>query len=232
MHRVDAADFKRRAAERALAFVRSGQVVGLGTGTTAAYAITGLARRVEQEGVRIVGVPTSDASARMARDLGIPLRDLNDVDQIDVTIDGADQVDPSFSLIKGAGGAHTREKLVARASRLEIIIIDAGKLVSQLGGDVPVPVEVLPFGWRTAQRGLESLGCTATMRRTGESPFVTDNGNYVVDCRFAGIDDPAALEQRIKLLPAVVESGLFVGLTGVLVVAGPDGLQVRETGAQ
>jgi ribose 5-phosphate isomerase A len=221
------ASYKRRAAERALEFVRDGMVVGLGTGSTAEFVTRGLARRMA-EGLRITGVPTSTATERLARELGIPLVDLNAVDGIDVTIDGADEVDPAFNLIKGAGGAHTREKLVARATRLEVIVVDSSKLVQRLGEAFALPVEVLPFGWRSAQRSLNALGCV-TMLRAGENgPFRTDNGNYVLDCRFGGIDDPAALERAIKGLPAVIESGLFVGLTGALVVAGPDGVTVTR----
>ena len=227
MARMDTAHYKQQAAERALEFVRDGQIVGLGTGSTAEQATRGLARRM-QHGLRITGVPTSEATTRLARELGIPLRDLNDVDAIDVTIDGADEVDPFFHLIKGGGGAHTREKLVARATRLEVIVVDSGKLVRRLGEAFPLPVEVLPFGWRTAQRGLEALGCTATLRGGEATSFRTDNGNPLLDCRFDGIDDPPALERAIKALPAVVESGLFIGLTGALVVAGPDGVQVTQ----
>jgi ribose 5-phosphate isomerase A len=224
---MDTAQFKQQAAERALALIEDGMVVGLGTGSTATYATCGLAVRI-RDGLRITGVPTSEATARLARELGLPLVDLNDVDAIDVTIDGADEVDPAYNLIKGGGGAHTREKLVARATRLEVIVVDHTKLVDQLGEAFPLPVEVLPFGWRAAQRGLEALGCTATLRGGDDAPFHTDDGNFILDCRFGGIDDPAALEQAIKSLPAVIDSGLFVGLTGGLVVAGPDGVQVTR----
>lgn len=227
---VDTAAYKRQAAERAIEFVRDGQIVGLGTGSTAEHATRGLAQRIA-EGQRITAVPTSEATARLARELAIPLRDLNDVEAVDVTIDGADEVDPSYNLIKGGGGAHTREKLVARATRLEVIVVDSAKLIPLLGRAFPLPVEVLPFAWQTARRGLEALGCAATLRGDA-TPFLTDNGNYVLDCRFGGIDDPAALDQAIKSLPAVVESGLFVGLTGTLVVAGPDGVQVTDVAAR
>src|SRR3712207_5091527 len=170
MARVDTSAYKQQAAERALEFVRDGQVVGLGTGSTADHATRGLARRV-RDGLRITAVPTSEATARLARELGIPLRDLNHVDAIDVTIDGADEVDPSFHLIKGAGGAHTREKLVARATRLEVIVVDSSKLVRRLGETFPLPVEVLPFGWRAAQHSLEAIRCNAAMRGGAAKPF-------------------------------------------------------------
>ena len=224
---VDPARLKQQAAERALAFVEDGMVVGLGTGSTADFATRGLAARI-RDGLRVTGVPTSGRTARLARELGIPLRDLNDVDALDITIDGADEVDPACNLIKGGGGAHTREKLVARATRLEVIVADHSKLVRRLGEAFALPVEVLPFGWRIAQRGLEALGCSASPRARGDVPLHTDDGNLILDCRFGGIDDPAALEQAIKALPAVIESGLFVGLTGALVVAGPDGVEVTH----
>jgi ribose 5-phosphate isomerase A len=222
--------YKQQAAEGALPFVEDGMVVGLGTGSTAKYATQGLASRLRQ-GLRITGVATSEATTRLARELGIPLIDLNDADAIDITIDGADEVDPAFNLIKGGGGAHTREKLVARATRLEVIVVDHTKLVDRLGEAFALPVEVLPFGWRTAQRRVEALGCTATLRGDDDAPFHTDDGNFILDCRFGGIDDPAALEQAIKSLPAVIDSGLFVGLTGALIVAGPDGVQVTRVRA-
>lgn len=225
---MDTDEYKRQAAERALTFVQDGQVVGLGTGSTADHATRGLARRIEAEGLRVTGVPTSEATARLARELGIPLRDLNDVDGVDLTIDGADEVDPALNLIKGGGGAHTREKLVARASRVEVIAVDSRKVVPRLGEGFPVPVEVLAFGRDQVRRALTALGCTAELRGGEESPFLTDNGNEVLDCHFPGIDDPAALEAAIKAIPGVVESGIFAGLTGILVVAGPTGVAVTE----
>jgi ribose 5-phosphate isomerase A len=227
IRRMDASEFKRQAAERALELIANGMTVGLGTGTTAEFATRGLAQRMAK-GLRFTGVPTSNATARLALELGIPLKSLNDVDAIDVTIDGADEVDTAFNLIKGGGGAHTREKLVARATRLEVIVVDHSKLVQRLGEAFALPVEVLAFGWRTAQRGLEALGCTATLRVRDEAPFRTDDGNFILDCRFGGIGDPAALERTIKELPCVIDSGLFVGLTGALVVAGPDGVVVTR----
>jgi len=231
---VDAqTEYKRLAAERALTFVEDGMTVGLGTGSTAEFATRGLARRVA-EGLRVRCVPTSEAAARLARELGLTLLELNDVESIDVTIDGADAVDPDFNLIKGGGGAHTREKLVAYATRLEVIVVDTSKVVPRLGEAFPLPVEVLPVGWRHTARRLEALGCRATPRGGPVASFRTDNGNAVLDCDFGGIDDPPALAAAIKALPGVVESGIFIGLTGALVVAGADGVtvtRVRETSA-
>src|SRR6266571_5578981 len=208
---------KRRAAERALEFINDGQVVGLGTGTTAKFAIEGLGRLV-REGLSVRGVPTSVTTERMARELGIPLIDFNNVSEIHITLDGADQVDPDFNMIKGGGGALTREKLVALASAKRVIMLDESKLVSKLGTSRSLPVEVLPFAWSFSARLLGELDCVANLRQQQGAPFLTDNGNYILDCDFGLIEDPAALEKRIKLLPGVIESGLFIGVADALVI--------------
>lgn len=218
---------KERAAERALERVSSGQIIGLGTGSTAKFAIEGLARRV-REGLSIKGVPTSIATERMARDLGIPLVDLNEAGVIDVTLDGADEVDSSFNMIKGGGGALTREKLVARASTKRIMLVDESKLVDRLGQTRPVPVEVLPFAWTLSARMLSDLSCIPNLRKQGGTPFVTDNGNHILDCEFGPIEDAAALETRIKLLPGVIESGLFIGIADTLIIGFDDRVEIRE----
>jgi ribose 5-phosphate isomerase A len=218
---------KRRAAEGALQVVRDGQVIGLGTGSTAKFAIGGLGRLV-REGLRIKGVPTSIATERMARELGIPLVDLNEADSIDLTMDGADEVDPDFNMIKGGGGALTREKLVALASVREIILVDDSKLVSKLGRSRPLPVEVLPFAWTLSARLLSELGCVATLRQQAGIPFVTDNGNHIVDCDFGLIEDAPALEKSIKLLPGVIECGLFIAIADTLFIGFDDRVEIRE----
>lgn len=220
-------DSKKIAAERAIEFVSEGQVVGLGTGSTTAYAIKALGRLVK-EGLNIKGVPTSLASHDLARELGIPLVDLNLVEKIDITIDGADEVDPRFNMIKGGGGALTREKLVAISSVKKVFIIDDGKLVTHLGESRLLPVEVLPFAWRLSAGLLGRLGCEPTLRQSGEVPFETDNGNYILDCEFGPITAPEELEKKIKLLPGVVESGLFIGVADTLVVGFGDRVEVRQ----
>ncbi len=220
-------DLKLEAARRSVEFVRDKQVVGLGTGSTAAHAIRELGKRVGQ-GLDITGVATSKATAHLANEVGIPLVDLNDVGQVDISIDGADEVDPQFCMIKGGGGALTREKLVAISSRKRIIIVDHTKLVPVLGRSFKLPVEVLAFGWRLTQDHLASLGCAPQLRKSGEKPFETDNGNYIVDCDFREIVDPASLEAKIKLLPGVVESGLFVNLLDLLIIGTVDGVKVEE----
>jgi ribose 5-phosphate isomerase A len=223
----DRADRKRRTAERAVDFVANNQIVGLGTGSTARFAIEALGRRVKK-GLEITGVPTSLETERLARDAGIHLMTLNEVQKIDVSIDGADEVDPEYNLIKGGGGALTREKLVAVASSMRIIIVDDSKLVKRLGESFALPVEVLPFGWTHCARKLGGFGCSLGLRMTGDQPFETDNGNYILDCRFDSIIDPPQLERAIKLLPGVVESGLFVSLVDVLIIGYEDRVSVQQ----
>jgi ribose 5-phosphate isomerase A len=218
---------KRRAAESALELIRDGQVVGLGTGSTAKFAIEGLGRLV-RAGLSVRGVPTSIATERMARELGIPLLDLNEVAVIDITLDGADEIDPDFNMIKGGGGALTREKLVALASRKRVILVDESKLVSKLGQSRLLPVEVLPFSRTLTARLLTGLGCVANTRRQGEGEFVTDNGNHILDCAFGPIDDVPSLEKRIKLLPGVIECGLFVGIADTIIIGFDNRVEIRE----
>lgn len=218
---------KRRAAEYAIAMVNNGQVVGLGTGSTAKFAIEGLGRRI-REGLSIRGVPTSVGTEKLASDAGIPLVELNEVLVVDITIDGADEVDPDFNMIKGGGGALTREKLVALASKKRVILVDESKLVSKLGESHSLPIEVLPFAWALSSRRLSELGCTTSLRDRAGLPFVTDNGNYILDCDFGAMSDPATLESRIKLLPGVIENGLFIGIADTLVIGFDDRVEVRQ----
>jgi ribose 5-phosphate isomerase A len=219
-------DKKRTAAERALDFVADEMIVGLGTGSTTNYAIEGLARMVE-EGLKVQGVPTSVATEQLALRLGIPLVTLEEVDMVDVTIDGADEVDPSLNLIKGMGGALLREKVVAFHSAEEIIIIDDSKLVKQLGTKSPLPVEVARFGHTKTRKAMQELGCIAELKGR-DRPFITDNGNLVYECRFeGGIEDPELLEAELRLIPGVMESGLFIGLATKVVVATDDRVEVR-----
>lgn len=219
-------DKKQAAAERAVEFVQNGMVVGLGTGSTANFAIEALGRRVK-EGLEIAGVATSIGTERLAKKFGVPLVPLDEVKLIDLTIDGADEVDPSFNLIKGMGGALFREKVVAYASLEEIIIVDDSKLVDVLGIRTPLPVEVAPFGHRLTKAALEALGCQAKLKG-GEKPFKTDNGNLIYECKFDRIEDPEFLEIEIHLIPGVMETGLFIDLATKVVVGQESGTQVRE----
>jgi len=213
---------KQLAGERAADYVKDGMVVGLGTGSTAYFAIRKLGQRVAK-GLKIQGIPTSEQSRQQALAEKIPLIDFDQDIQIDLTIDGADEVDPNFNLIKGAGGALLREKIVAKSSTTEIIIIDPSKLVPHLG-KFALPIEIIPFGWQATKRQLSQLGCTPHMRLTqAASPYITDNGNYILDCDFQKITDPPSTEQTIKAICGVVECGLFTGLTHRVIVGHIDG---------
>lgn len=225
MNPQDAA--KKAAAEAACAHVREDTIVGLGTGSTADWAVKHLGERVKQ-GLRIQGVPTSLRTEKLAREVGIPLVELNDVESIDVTIDGADEVDPKLDLIKGLGGALLREKIVASLTKRQIIVVDPSKLVEKLGTKSPLPVEVLPFGAKVVERRLLQEGYQPTLRVKDGKPVVTDNGNLVLDVKFAqGIHDARALETRLNTTPGVVENGLFLGMTWRVVVGEADG-KIRE----
>ena len=206
-------DEKRAAARRAADLVRSGMVLGLGSGSTAAYAIDEIGRRLADGTLRdIVGVQTSVASEARARALGVPLTTLDVHPRIDLTIDGADEVDPARRLIKGAGGALLREKIVASASARLAIVIDPSKRVARLGTRYPVPVEVVEFGWTTHLDPLRALGGEPVLRLAGDTPFRTDGGHLILDVRFAeGIDDPERLERQMRRRAGIVETGLFLG---------------------
>jgi len=216
-------DPKQVAGEHAATLVKDGQVVGLGTGSTAVHAVRALGRRRKAESLDILGIPTSLATEREARALGIPITTLEEHPGVDITIDGADEVDPNLTLIKGRGGALLREKIVAQASRREVIICDASKVVPKLGVKTPLPVEVLRFGWMTTRGHLERLRSKARLREKDGSPFVSDNGNYIIDCQFRGIPDAEQLEEDVNTIAGVVENGLFVGLAHLVVVGQKDG---------
>ena len=222
---MNTATWKKQAAERAVQFVESGMVLGLGHGSTAAHAVEAIAAALREGALRdLVAVPCSLEVQRHARDLGIPLATLDSVSAIDLTIDGADEVDPQMHLIKGGGGALLREKVVASVSRREIIVVDGGKLSSALGTRFALPIEVVPFAVAPISRRLQQLGARVE-RRGGEDPFVTDQGNAILDARFEPIDDPAQLAERLTAIPGLVEHGLFVGLATDLVVADEHGVR-------
>jgi ribose 5-phosphate isomerase A len=219
---------KQRAAEAAMSYVADGMIIGLGTGSTADFFLKALADALREGRIRnIHGVPTSTMSERRARELHIPLGTLADYPVCDVTIDGADEIDPQLNLIKGLGGALLREKIVAQNSRMLVIIADSGKAVERLGSKAPLPVEVTQFANEAAEAYLRTLGCEPVLRRApGGTAIVTDNGNLIYDCRFpAGIADPAALDRALATRAGIVESGLFLGLASVALVA--DEQQVR-----
>jgi ribose 5-phosphate isomerase A len=221
---------KQEAAEAAVKLVQDGMVVGLGTGSTAFFAVDALARRY-REGLRFVAIPTSERTAAQARSLGIPLTSFAEHRLIDLTIDGADEVERgTLNLIKGLGGALLREKIVAAASHRLAIIVDGAKLVDRLGTRAPVPVEIVSFGLEATQAALEAVGASARLRRTAAGePFVTDGGNRILDCSFGPIGDPARLEQRIRRVVGVVDSGLFISRAGPVFVGDAAGVHRLES---
>ena len=215
------AEAKRAAGRAAADLVPPGAVIGLGTGSTVAFVLERLAERAAQ-GLRVRGVPTSDDTARKARALGLSLTTLDDVDALDLTIDGADEIDTRKNMIKGGGGALLREKIVAAASREMIVVVSDNKLVERLGA-FRVPVEVLAFGQRQVINAVQRLHGRATLRAKDGRAVVTDNGNCILDCDFGLIDDPARLERDLDAIPGVVESGLFVGMAGRVFVGDRNG---------
>jgi len=215
---------KQQAAERAVECIESGTVVGLGHGSTASFALQRIAALLKTGALKdIIGVPCSLQVEEKARQLGIPLGTLDEHPVIDLTIDGADEVDPNLDLIKGGGGALLREKIVAQASRREIIVVDESKLSPALGTRWPVPVEVIPFGWRSQISFLECLGASVSVRQTCDGKrFVTDQGNLILDCNFGPLQQPTQVARELSQRIGIVEHGLFLGLTTDVIVAGKD----------
>ncbi|MDQ3328527.1 MAG: ribose-5-phosphate isomerase RpiA [Chloroflexota bacterium] len=217
---------KERAATRAVELVPDGADIGLGSGSTAEIALRLLGERV-RDGLRLRGVPTSERTATLARSFGIPLTTLDDTPELALTLDGADEVDPDLNLIKGLGGALTREKIVAKASNLVVILVDESKLVRVLGTGALLPVEVLPFGWMRAATELDAMGLSPEQRMTADGdPYITDNGNYLLHLPTGPIANPRLLDTQIRAVAGVVETGLFIGIAGLVLVGAQDG--VRE----
>ncbi len=218
--------FKKSAALKAVEFVRDGMIVGLGTGSTAKHMLIALGEQV-RAGMKLRGVATSQETARLAGEAGIPLLDTENRWDIDVAIDGADQVDPHFNLIKGGGGALLKEKIVAASAKQFVVMIDHTKQVPMLGGSFPLPIEVIPFGWGSTVREIEALTKSrVVLRERNGAPFRTEAGHLIVDAHIDSIDRPGELETALNLLPGVVETGLFVGRTNVLIVGTPQGVHI------
>ena len=217
------------AATAATAMIGDGHIVGLGSGSTASIALNILAQRV-REGLRIIGIATSKKTEKDARRLGIPLSTLAEHARIDVTLDGADEVEiDSFNLLKGRGGALLREKIVASASAQLIVVVDETKIVDHLGVLSSVAIEVVPFGWRSTARRIETIGASVAVRTAREGkPFVTDDGNYILDCAFGTLDDPEALQRQLDGTVGIVEHGLFLGMASKIIVGGSLGVEVIE----
>ena len=227
---TDSDRMKQNAAESAVSEIRSGMIVGLGTGSTATFATSALGKRIQQ-GLKIIGIPTSTQTEAQAKSLGIPLSTLDEYQDIDLTIDGADEVERStLNLIKGYGGALLREKIVARATKRLIIIADESKLVEKLGTRHFVPVEVVPFGWRVAARKIQNLGGEPSLRMKPDgSVFLTDGGHYILNCAFGLIKKPAALANDLDHVVGVVEHGLFIGMTSEVRIGGAESVQVLRS---
>jgi ribose 5-phosphate isomerase A len=219
---------KRAAAEKAVEYVRDGMIVGLGTGSTATHMVRALGEKV-RAGMRLNGVPTSRETAELARQVGITLIDTDNRWDIDVAIDGADQVDPHFNLIKGGGGALLKEKIVAASAKTFIVLVDHTKRVPVLGRTFPLPIEVIPFGWGSTARAIERLTqARVVLRERGGQPFLTEAGHLIVDVHLDRIDRPHELESALNVIPGVVETGLFVGRTDLLIVGSPEGVALHH----
>jgi ribose 5-phosphate isomerase A len=223
-------NLKQQAGEKAVEFVKDGMTIGMGTGSTVYWTIRRLGELV-REGLKIRIVPTSKQTENLAIEHHISLVTFADVRELDLTIDGADEINPALDLIKGGGGALMREKLVATASKQLIVVADQSKVVSHLGA-FPLPVEVVPFGWETTIRRIENLKLSAALRIREGKVFITDNGNYVLDCHCGKIENPTNLHRELKLLTGVVETGLFTGMASIAVIASGDGVRIIEKGAE
>jgi ribose 5-phosphate isomerase A len=213
---------KQLAAEKAVSFIESGMTLGLGTGTTAYWAIEKIGEKIKKENWKIRAIATSVRSEEQAKSLGIPIFSFAEIGTIDVTIDGADEADGQLQLIKGGGGALLREKIVATNSRQMIVVADESKMVKRLG-KFPLPVEVVPFGWQRTFEKLKELGCYPERRMNRSEPYLTDNNNYIVDCAFGEIADAATLHEQINAITGVVDNGLFIGIAGKLVLGFENG---------
>lgn len=217
---MSSADVGKRAAARMAAdLVQSGMRLGLGSGSTFLFVLERLAERMRTEQLEIAGVPTSKGTAEAARKYGIPLLSMTEVEQLDLAIDGADEIDPHKNMIKGGGAAHVREKIVAAAAKEMLVVVDESKLVDVLGKKFLLPVEIMQFGWRQAARAIEATGCVPQLRSVASGePLITDNGNYILDCKYDGIPDPGRLHDLLNSLPGVLDNGLFVGMAGRIIV--------------
>ncbi|MEC4890878.1 MAG: ribose-5-phosphate isomerase RpiA [Nitrospira sp.] len=221
----DLDSLKKAAALAAVEYVRDGMVVGLGTGSTAKHMVIALGEKV-RAGMQLRGVPTSQETAILARQAGIMLIDTDNRWEIDVAIDGADQVDPAFNLVKGGGGALLKEKIVAASAKQFIVLVDHTKQVAMLGGSFPLPIEVIPFGWGSTAREIEALTKSrVVLRERNGAPFKTEAGNLIVDVHLARIDRPQELEVALNQIPGIVETGLFVGRTDIVIVGRPQGVE-------
>lgn len=219
---------KKHAGEAAVESIKDGMVVGLGSGSTVYWMLKKLGERVQQ-GLDITGIPTSVKTEQLAKEFGIPLTSFSEMDGIDIAIDGADEVDGELNLLKGGGGALVREKIVASYAKQFIIIVDESKIVSHLGA-FALPVEVVPFGWESTAEAIAEFGCAPHIREADDELFISNNGNYILDCQFAEIIQPKQLHEQLKLCVGVVETGLFTDMTDIVIVATKNGTEILPQG--
>ena len=224
---MDKERHKQMAAEKAVEEVQSGAIIGLGTGSTVYHVLLALGKKA-RGGSNIIGIATSRQTEAISAEQEIPLASLAEHPVIDVTIDGADEIDANLNLIKGGGGALVREKIVAHASKRLVIVADESKLVPVLGATFALPVEILQFGWEVTQAAINTMCGKSTLRRNGEKPFLSDNGNYILDCHFEAIQQPAEIEAQLNNLPGVVENGLFVNRADKTIIGTASGVEIRE----
>lgn len=218
---------KKAVGEKAASLVKDGMKVGLGSGSTVYWLVRALGERIKQEGLHIEGIPSSVLTGEWAKEFGVPLTDFATTKELDVTIDGSDEVDSNFQLIKGGGAALFREKIIAQAAKELIIIVDQSKMVEQLGA-YALPVEILPFAWERTAYEIEKLGCVPVLRLKDGEPLITDNGNYIVDCPFEKIEDPADLDKKLQTIVGVVETGLFIDMANAVIIGSPEGVTIKE----
>ncbi len=221
---------KKAVGYKAAEKVTDGKKLGLGTGSTVEYYLERLGQRIKDEGLSVVGIPTSIKTEKKAIEFGIPLTTFDELQTLDLYVDGADQIDPCFRMIKGGGGALLREKMVASCSAYKVIIVDDSKVVDRLGTTFALPVEVVSFGWKLCEKRIEYLGCTPWLRvMNGSAPFMTNNGNYILDCRFPeGIKEPEELELHLTKIPGVVCTGLFIDLADEVLVGRENGIEILK----
>ncbi|GAA0314576.1 ribose 5-phosphate isomerase A [Oceanobacillus oncorhynchi subsp. oncorhynchi] len=218
---------KKAVGEKAATFVKDGMKIGLGSGSTVYWLVRALGERIEQEGIQIEGIPSSIQTGAWAKEFGVPLTNFAETKELDVTIDGSDEVDPDFQLIKGGGAALFREKIIAQAAEKLIIIVDESKMVDHLGA-YALPVEILPFAWERTTHEIEKLDCVPVLRLKDGEPLVTDNGNYIVDCPFERIEDPADLDRKIQAIAGVVETGLFIDMADTVIIGSSEGVKIKD----
>jgi ribose 5-phosphate isomerase A len=224
---METADLKkRRAGEKATEYIKDGMMIGLGSGSTVYWTMKKLGELIK-EGLQIKGIPSSKRTEGWAKEFGIPLTDFSETQTLDIAIDGADEIDKDFNLIKGGGGSLVREKFVDIAAGKFIVIADDSKMVDQLGA-IPLPVEVVPFGWELTSARIASLGCEPALRKKDGKVFISDNGNFILDCQFSGLTKPEEIHQQLKMLLGVVETGLFINMADILVIGNENGTEVIE----